>query len=152
MFVRECRFCENGIFIKHRELGIAPNVSFEIAVDQKVLRPHPLVTELDCLLMYQVKTMDVFGLGVMMYNILLPVPTLKFPVDGPFLEDKLLPAGIKISNGFQQLLLNMVSLHPDLRISVNNSLLTCQLILSQADFSSHVCTEVDCKNWLQQKR
>lgn len=149
--IRNIAAVRKALSAKHCKLGVTCDAPPELAVKPAVLAKDPNMKEVDCIIQQVIK-MDMFGLGVMMYNLLLPERSPKFPTVRPYVEDRLPVLWERVNIGFRQLLFNMVRRDPELRISVKDGLLACQLLLSDLDVDRDAVTETKCAEWLREKK
>ena len=138
-----------AVSAKQRELGVTCTAAPELAVQPDLLSVDSSIRPS---IIGQVKKIDIFGLGVTMYNHLLPTCWPKFPTKRPFVENTLPNLCKTVGTQISQLLFSMVRRDPELRISADESLLACQLMLSNLNLEQGVATERHFNHWLKKKK
>ena len=137
-----------AISMKRRELGVTPIAAPELAVEPSVLALDSSTTLSGCTL-HQVRKIDIFGLGVTLYNLLsLSTRDLKFPTTRPYVESKLPNLCERVCGRFAHILFSMVRRDPELRISADDSLLACQVLLSKLNVDQDVVTNRTFQSWI----
>jgi Mg-chelatase subunit ChlD/serine/threonine protein kinase len=140
-----------AVSVKQKELGATCTAAPELAVDPCRLSEDSSTRPS---IISQVIKMDIFSLGVTLCNHLLPEMCPKFPTTRPFIENTVQSLCEKVGAGhqFSQLLFSMLRRDPDLRISANDSLLACQLLLSNLSLDEGVATESHFNRWLSKTK
>jgi serine/threonine protein kinase len=133
---------EKIISVKQREIGVtsAP----ELAVKAEDLAVDFSTSVDDCIL-DQVKKLDIFSLGVTMYNCFSSHKS-QFPTERPYFENRLPRLDEILGKNFGQVVFCMVRQDPRLRSSPADSLLACQVLLSDLNLDE-VSTNRAFSDW-----